>query len=103
MGGDGIVFVVDLTVLVSPGAERLALLTTVQRVGIDGTILIPYVGPVMVLGMTERELKRMVQERLQAFFNFEIDLVPRIVNFSKAFFAFGEVGIKGKAAVRRDT
>jgi len=95
-GGDGVVFVVDPTVLVSPGAEQLAVLTQAQQVGLDGTIFIPYVGPVLVLGLTEAELKAMVQERLQAFFNFEVNISPRIVNLGKAIYAFGEVIRKGR-------
>ncbi len=95
-GGDGVIFVIDPTILLSPGAERLAFLSVVQQVAIDGTILIPYVGPVMVLGFTEAELKAMVQERLQAFFNFEIRVTPRIVNLGKGIYAFGEVTLKGR-------
>ncbi|MHC4513607.1 MAG: polysaccharide biosynthesis/export family protein [Planctomycetota bacterium] len=95
-GGDGVAFVIDPTVLLSPGAEQLAFLTQVQQVGLDGTILVPYVGPVLVLGLTEMELKAMVQERLQAFFNFEVSVTPRIVNLGKAIYAFGEVGRKGR-------
>ena len=95
-GGDGVVFVVGQPLLLTPGAEQLAFMTQPQQVGIDGTILIPYVGPVMVLGLTERELKAMVEERLQAFFNFEISITPRIVDQGKAFYAFGEVSLKGR-------
>lgn len=95
-GGDGIVFLVDPTVLTSPGAERLVLLSQVQSVGLDGTILVPYVGPVMVLGLTERELKRLVESSLDAFFNLDIRVEARIVDFGKAFYAFGEVGMKGR-------
>lgn len=95
-GGDGIVFLVDPTVLASPGAERLVLLSQVQQVALDGTILVPYVGPVMVLGLTERELKRLVESQLDAFFNIDIRVEARIVDFGKAFYAFGEVSQKGR-------
>jgi protein involved in polysaccharide export with SLBB domain len=95
-GGDGVVFLVNPSVFASPGAERLVLLSQVQRVGIDGTILVPYVGPVMILGLTERELKRLVESQLAAFFNIEVRVEARILNFGKVFYAFGEVGYKGR-------
>lgn len=95
-GGDGVVFSISPGVLMSPGAERLVILSLVQRVGIDGTILLPYVGPVMVLGLTERQLKRLVESQLAAFFDLDIQVEPRIVNFGKVFYAFGEVFLKGR-------
>lgn len=95
-GGDGVVFMVNPSVFASPGAERLVLLSQVQRVGVDGTILVPYVGPVMILGLTERELKRLVESQLAAFFNIEVRVEARILNFGKVFYAFGEVGYKGR-------
>lgn len=95
-GGDGVAFLVDPTILVTPGAERLVLLTQLQSVGLDGTILLPYVGPVMVLGLTERELKRLVESQLAAFFNLPIQVTPRILDRGKYFFAFGEVLQKGR-------
>lgn len=95
-GGDGVVFLVNPSVFASPGAERLVLLSQVQRVGVDGTILVPYVGPVMILGLTERELKRLVESQLAAFFNIEVRVEARILNFGKVFYAFGEVGYKGR-------
>ena len=36
-GGDGVVFLISPGVLMSPGAERLVVLSQVQRIGIDGT------------------------------------------------------------------
>ena len=95
-GGDGVVFLVDPSVLMTPGAERLVLLTQLQRVGLDGTILLPYVGPVMVLGLTERQLKQLVESQLAAFFNIDIQVTPRILDRGKHFFAFGEAMLKGR-------
>ncbi len=99
-GGDGVVFIVDPAVLQSPGAESLAVLTQAQFVGLDGTILIPYVGPVSVLGLTESQLKDLVETQLQSFFNIDIRVTPRIVNTGKVFFAFGEVRRKGQIPFR---
>jgi protein involved in polysaccharide export with SLBB domain len=95
-GGDGVVFLIEPSVLASPGAEGLVLLSQVQAVGLDGTILLPYVGPVMVLGLTERELKRLVESQLAALFTIDIQVTPRIYDQGKAFYAFGEVVRKGR-------
>ncbi|MCA8955128.1 MAG: polysaccharide biosynthesis/export family protein [Planctomycetes bacterium] len=95
-GGDGVVFAISPAVLQAPGAETLALLTQAQEVGLDGTILVPYVGPLMVLGLTERELKHLIESQLRVFFNIDIQVIPRIINRGKFFYAFGEVGLKGR-------
>lgn len=95
-GGDGVVFLIDPTLFLTPGAEQLQLLTAAQLVSLDGTILIPYVGPVKVLGLTERELRTLVEEQLAPMFNFEVRIQARILNVGKAFYAFGEVGSKGR-------
>jgi protein involved in polysaccharide export with SLBB domain len=95
-GGDGVVFFLDPNQIVQPGYEQLALLAAPQQVGIDGTIHIPYIGNVPVLGLTERELEDLVQEQLQGLFQNQIQLTARIVNQGKAFYAFGEARRKGR-------
>ena len=100
-GGDGVVFVMDPVTLASPGAERLVLLSQVQSVGLDGTILLPYVGPVMILGLTERELKRLVESQLATLFNMELRVEAKIVDRGKGFYAFGEVEKKGRMPYRK--
>jgi hypothetical protein len=95
-GGDLVTFLVDPTVLYSPGAEQLALLQAPQPVSIDGTILIPYIGPVQVLGLTERQLTALVTSQLGALFTHEIDIQARIMNAGKAYYAFGEFIAKGR-------
>jgi protein involved in polysaccharide export with SLBB domain len=99
--GDQIVFFLEPSILLQPGYEQLALLARPQAVGIDGTILLPYVGPVPVLGLTERELQVLVEDQLQGFFNIEIQLQARIVGFGKAIYAFGETLQKGRLAMPR--
>lgn len=95
-GGDAVVFFLEPTMLLQPGLEQLALLTGPQQVGIDGTIHIPYIGNVMVLGLTERELEGLVGGLLQSRFTHQIPLTARIVNLGKAFYIFGEALRKGR-------
>jgi protein involved in polysaccharide export with SLBB domain len=100
-GGDGVVFLVDPGVVLTPGFEQLGVLTAVQSVSLDGTILLPYVGPVQVLGMTEGELKKLVEEQLYAFFTREIRVQARVINAGKVIYAFGEVQSKGRLPMTR--
>ena len=95
-GGDAVVFFLDPTVLVQPGFEQLALLATPQQIGIDGTIHIPYVGNVMILGLTERELEDLVTEQLRGLFTEPLELTARIINTGKAYYVFGESVRKGR-------
>jgi protein involved in polysaccharide export with SLBB domain len=95
-GGDGVLFYLDPTAYMVPDAERLYFLTLPQQVSIDGTILVPYVGPIYVLGKTEQDLTALVKSVLQPLFAFEINLTARIINRGKAFYAFGETLAKGR-------
>ena len=95
-GGDGVMFFMDPTAYMVPDAERLYYLTLPQNVSIDGTILVPYVGPVYVLGKTEQDLTALIKSVLQPLFTFEINLTARIINRGKAFYAFGETLAKGR-------
>ncbi len=95
-GGDLVTFLIDPTVYLTPGAEQLALLQAPQPVSIDGTILIPYIGPVQVLGLTERQLTALVRSQLEALVTFEVDVQARVLNAGKAYYAFGEFVAKGR-------
>jgi protein involved in polysaccharide export with SLBB domain len=96
-GGDLVQFLVDPTLVLQPGMEQLALLRVAQPVAIDGTILIPYVGPVKVLGMSETELGVFVTEELQRFFQPElIRIQARIAGLGKGLYFFGEVIFRGR-------
>jgi hypothetical protein len=94
-GGDVVMFLMTPPAYTDAAMERLLLLMQPQRVTIDGKILIPYVGPVDVLGKTEAELASLVKNLLRPVFNFEIDLQARIQVDNKNIYAFGEVGRKG--------
>ncbi len=96
-GGDLVQFLLDPIAQLQPGAEMLALLSTVQPVGIDGTIVVPYVGSMRVLGMTEAALGAMVTDLLQRNYQFPIKVQARVVaNIGKGFYTFGEVGRRGR-------
>lgn len=94
--GDQVVFLIEPSLLLLPGYEQLALLAAPQPIGLDGTILLPYVGAVPVLGLTEAELAVLVSDQLQGFFNRPIQVTARIGGFGKAIYAFGEIGGKGR-------
>ncbi len=90
-GRDLVGFALRPEIYQQPGAESLFLLTTPQPVGLDGTILVPHVGPVYVLGLTEREIKNLIETQLGEIFNFPITLQPRIISLGKVIYLFGEV------------
>lgn len=102
-GGDLILFTMSPATYMRPDFERLfELVLRPQQVSIDGTILIPYHGPVPVLGKTEAELQDLVRTLLRPVFNKEIDLQVRISSIGKFFFAFGEVPIRGPKPMLAD-
>lgn len=90
-GGDQVQFVLDPNIYLQPGLEQLYLLAQPQAVGIDGTIFVPYIGSVYVLGMKEQELGAMVAQRLGGRMNMALSLQSRIISTGKGFYMFGEV------------
>jgi len=58
----------------SPSTKDLARLTTPQVVDADGRILVPYVGPIPVLGLNEAQITRFVQGLLKSVFHTRIEL-----------------------------
>ncbi len=102
-GRDQVQFLLQPDVLLIPSYERLAELSTPQPVAIDGTIHVPFVGPVYVLGKTEAELVALVKAQLRnAGLTEPIDLEARIVVSQKYFYAIGEVGGKGEKLLMTD-
>lgn len=91
-GGDEVQFIVEPKVYLQPGHEQLFLLGSPQAVQLDGTIFVPYVGPLYVLGMTEVELSNTVNHMLGAVFTTGVQVQARIRSVGKAFYMFGEVG-----------
>lgn len=101
-GGDTITFLLPSAALGSPDTERLATLQATQPVRVDGTILIPYLGPLYVLGMTEAQLSALVKNQLRPLFQKEIDVQAVIAGRSKFFYALGETGRKGPIDLEPD-
>ncbi len=96
-GGDGIQFYLDPVVVSQPGMEQLALLAQKQPIGIDGTIHVPYIGSVPVLGLTEREAASLVEAQLQPLFPRDpIALTARVDDRGKAYYVWGEAERKGR-------
>jgi protein involved in polysaccharide export with SLBB domain len=94
-GYDWVQFLVPPRALLLPNAERLQELTVGQPIAIDGTIFVPYVGPVYALGKTEAELAALVRAQLRSLFKADIAVQARIVQSRKFFYAIGETGAKG--------
>lgn len=90
-GGDRVQFIIEPNLYLQPGHEQLFLLTRPQPLQLDGTIFIPYIGPVYVLGMKETSLSEMVSQLLDGVFNTPIRVEARIISLGKGFFMFGEV------------
>ncbi len=102
-GLDWVQFLLNPSDLQREGAERLQELTVAQPVGIDGTIFLPYVGPVYVLGKTELELAAYVKAQLRSVFAWEPNVQARIVRSTKFFYAVGEVQrSKGRVLLEPD-
>lgn len=100
-GFDTVQFIVPPEVLLQPGAEQLALLTSPQPVSLDGTIFVPLIGPVYALGKTEAELAALVRTQLRSVLKFDVNLQARVLG-EKRFYAIGEVGTKGPLPLTPD-
>jgi hypothetical protein len=90
-GGDQVQFIIDPNLYLQPGFEQLYLLAQPQPVQIDGTILVPYVGSVYVLGLKEQELASLVGLQLEGLRSTPIQLQARIISTGKGFYMYGEV------------
>jgi protein involved in polysaccharide export with SLBB domain len=101
-GRDRVQFLLEPDALVQPGAERLGELAVAQPVAIDGTIFVPFVGPVVALGLTEAELGALVRQQLRAVLKFDVPVQARIIDSGKVFYAFGEVLGKGRLLLEPD-
>jgi protein involved in polysaccharide export with SLBB domain len=102
-GGDLVQFMVPPDLLLAPGLERLGELTVPQPLALDGTIFVPFVGPVYVLGKTEAEAAALVKAELKAAgVKPALDIQARITLSRKVFYAVGETGQKGPIAMTPD-
>ncbi len=101
-GRDAVQFLLEPEVLIQPGAERLGELLVAQPVGVDGTMFVPFIGPVLALGKTEAELAAYVRSQLRTVLKFDVPLQARIVDSQKFFYAYGEVGVRGRLPLETD-
>ena len=76
--GDLVCCVVSKSVVEQPGCENLAELTKLQQIGGEGTIFVPYVGSVKVLGLTESAASALIRSKLAVLFNNDLELQVRI-------------------------
>jgi protein involved in polysaccharide export with SLBB domain len=101
-GRDRVQFLLEPDALLEPGVERLGELLVPQPVAIDGTIFIPFVGPVGALGLTEAELGALVRQQLRSVITYDVPVQARIIDSGKVFYAFGEVLGKGRLPLEPD-
>ncbi len=81
------------SILLNPAFADIALLISApQVVAVDGTIYLPNVGPVLVLGLTEKEIGTLITEQLGANYTAPPRIDARITSDVKYFFLFGEAG-----------
>lgn len=100
---DQVQFLISPMATQEAGHERLAELTVPQAVAIDGTLFVPYVGPVYVLGKTELELSTLVTAQLRSVLRNVPEVQARIVGPPrKIFYAIGEVLNKGRVPLEPD-
>jgi len=73
-----------------------------ERVGIDGTVLLPVVGAVNVAGMTRTEIEAFLMDKYSPYYDL-LDIKVRIVSTSgKYYFIFGEVQGEGRQILPGD-
>ena len=72
-----------------------------QQVQIDGTILLPYVGPTHVAGYTRDELQALFTEKYSPFYD-ETDIQVQIATQNKVYFIYGEVSGEGEKRFEGD-
>lgn len=73
-----------------------------ERVGIDGTVLLPVVGAVNVAGMTRTEIEAFLMDKYSPYYDL-LDIKVRIVSTSgKYYFIFGEVQGEGRQVLPGD-
>lgn len=82
----------DVLALSDAYHEELNLNATVD---IDGTVLLPELGAVLVAGLTRSQIEALLMEKYSPYYDF-LDIKAKIVNLrGKKYFIFGEVGQQG--------
>ncbi len=82
-----------------PFNPELQIATTV--VDIDGTVVLPELGAVVVAGLTRTQIEALLMEKYSAYFD-RLDIKVRIFTRGKFYFIFGEVSGPGEQAFPGD-
>jgi len=69
--------VITETLLMTPGCESLRLLTELQAIGDDGTIFVPFVGSMSVVGLTTKAAGTKINEALARLFTLQTAIEVR--------------------------
>jgi polysaccharide export outer membrane protein len=78
-------------------------LKTVSSVSLDGTINMPYIGSIQVLGKTVTEVEQEITEKLkEGYIKFPIVAVTLLRSLSKEIFTYGEINKIGKIQFEKD-
>lgn len=73
-----------------------------ERVGIDGTVLLPVVGAVNVAGMTRTEIESFLMDKYSPYYDL-LDIKVRIASSGgKSYWIFGEVQREGRQVLEGD-
>ena len=78
--GDWVQFYVPPEVLAGARTDALQLLATPRAVADDGSLFVPFVGPVPVVGRTEPDVGSTVSEMMRCVYNAPVQMQARIVN-----------------------
>jgi protein involved in polysaccharide export with SLBB domain len=70
-------------------------------VDIDGTILLPELGAVLVAGLTRTEIEALLMEKYSPYYDL-LDIRVKITTFNKKYFIFGEVATQGEVDFKGD-
>jgi polysaccharide export outer membrane protein len=65
------------------------------RVDIDGTVILPELGAVVVAGLTRTQIEALLMEKYSPYYDL-LDIKVRIITNSKKYFIFGEVESPGE-------
>ncbi|MFT7670662.1 MAG: protein involved in polysaccharide export with SLBB domain [Planctomycetota bacterium] len=77
-------------------------LKATERVGIDGTVLLPEIGSVNIAGMTRTEIEGFLMDKYSPYYDL-LDIKVRIQSTSgKYYFIFGEVQREGRQTLSGD-
>lgn len=81
----------DTLVISDAYNEELTLTTPVE---IDGTVLLPELGAVLVAGLTRTEIEALLMEKYSPYYE-SLDIKVKIQTKGKKYFIFGEVASQG--------